>query len=98
MIAPDRAAAALQSVRGLVLTGGEDVAPQRYGASPHPRLGEVDADRDAAEVALIEAARKRRLPILAICRRIQILNVRLAGKLVQEFQTERPGPRAATDQ
>src|SRR5207237_6306042 len=39
MLAPDRAAAALESVRGLVLTGGEDVAPQRYGASPHPRLG-----------------------------------------------------------
>jgi len=92
MIAPDRAAAALQSVRGLVLTGGEDVAPQRYGASPHPRLGEVDADRDAAEVALIEAARQRRLPILAICRGIQILNVALGGTLYQDLESERPGP------
>src|SRR5207247_6896934 len=91
MIAPDRAAAALQSVRGLVLTGGEDVAPQRYGASPHPRLGEVDADRDAAEVALIEAARKRRLPILAICRGIQILNVALGGTLYQDLASERAG-------
>src|SRR2546423_1056386 len=92
MLAPDRAAAALESVRGLVLTGGEDVAPQRYGASPHPRLGKVDADRDAAEIALIEAATRRRLPILAICRGIQILNVALGGTLYQDLDSERPGP------
>ncbi len=69
MLAADRAGAALAAVRGLVLTGGEDVAPDRYGAAPHPRLGEVDPVRDAAELALITAARARRLPILAICSR-----------------------------
>ena len=61
MLAADRAGAALAAVRGLVLTGGEDVAPERYGAAPHPRLGEVDPVRDAAELALIQAARARRL-------------------------------------
>lgn len=92
MLAPSLAAASLEAVRGLVLTGGEDVAPERYGATPHPRLGDVDSIRDAAEIALIEAARARRLPILAICRGIQILNVALGGTLYQDLDSERPGP------
>ena len=91
MLAADRASAALLAVRGLVLTGGEDVAPDRYGAAPHPRLGDVDPVRDAAELALIAAARSRRLPILAICRGIQILNVALGGTLYQDLDSERPG-------
>jgi len=91
MLAPDHASAALAAVRGLVLTGGEDVAPDRYGAAPHPRLGEVDPVRDAAELALIAAARQHRLPILAICRGIQILNVALGGTLYQDLDSERPG-------
>ena len=90
MVAADRAAAALAAVRGLVLTGGEDVAPDRYGATPHPRLGDVDPVRDAAELALIAAARSRRLPILAMCRGIQILNVALGGTLYQDLDSERP--------
>jgi len=92
MLAAERVGAALAAVRGLVLTGGEDVAPDRYGATPHPRLGEVDPVRDAAELALIAAARSRRLPILAICRGIQILNVALGGTLYQDLGSERPGP------
>ena len=91
ILAPDRAAAALDGVRGLVLTGGEDVAPARYGAAPHARLGDVDPARAAAELALIDAARRRRLPILAICRGIQILNVALGGTLYQDLDSERPG-------
>ncbi len=94
MLAPDRAVAALQAsgVRGLVLTGGEDVEPGRYGAAPHPKLEDTDPARDAAELALIAAARDRRLPILAICRGIQILNVALGGTLYQDLGSERPGP------
>ena len=92
ILSADRASAALAAVRGLVLSGGEDVAPDRYGAAPHPRLGDVDPVRDAAELALIAAARKRRLPILAICRGIQILNVALGGTLYQDLDSERPGP------
>lgn len=98
MLAPDHAAAALTGVRGLVLTGGEDVAPERYGAAPHPRLGAIDPSRDAAEVALIGAARERRLPILAICRGIQILNVALGGTLYQDLESERPGPVPHSDE
>jgi len=94
MLAPDRAVAALEGagVRGLVLTGGEDVEPARYGAAPHPKLQDTDPTRDAAELALIAAARARRLPILAICRGIQILNVALGGTLYQDLGSERPGP------
>jgi len=94
MLAPERVVAALQGggVRGLVLTGGEDVEPARYGATPHPKLEDTDPARDAAELALIAAARERRLPILAICRGIQILNVALGGTLYQDLGSERPGP------
>jgi len=98
MLAADRAGAALAAVRGLVLTGGEDVAPDRYGAAPHPRLGEVDPVRDAAELALITAARARRLPILAICRGIQILNVALGGTLYQDLESERPSAVPHSDE
>lgn len=98
MLAPERAGAALDAVRGLVLTGGEDVAPDRYGATPHPRLGDVDPVRDAAELALIAAAQKRRVPILAICRGIQILNVALGGTLYQDLDSERPGPVPHSDE
>ena len=91
MLEPEAACAVLDRVQGLVLTGGEDVTPARYHAQPHPKLGETDAARDAVEVALIVAARRRRLPTLAICRGIQILNVALGGTLFQDLASERPG-------
>jgi gamma-glutamyl-gamma-aminobutyrate hydrolase PuuD len=87
---PDRAPDVLDHVRGLVLTGGEDVDPARYHAAPHPKLGATDAARDAMEVALIARAHERGLPILAICRGIQILNVALGGTLYQDLPSERP--------
>jgi putative glutamine amidotransferase len=89
MLAPERAVAALGGMRGLVLTGGEDVDPALYGATPSKKLQKVDAARDAAELALIAAARARHLPILAICRGIQILNVALGGTLYQDLESER---------
>jgi len=89
IVDPEQACAALDRVRGLVLTGGEDVAPARYGARPHPKLGETDIARDAVELALVAGARARRLPILAICRGIQILNVALGGTLYQDLASER---------
>ena len=97
ILAPEAACSALDQVQGLVLTGGEDVDPARYGAAPHSRLGEVDPLRDALELALIAGARARRLPILAICRGIQIVNVALGGTLYQDLPTERPGAIAHSD-
>lgn len=80
----------LEGISGLVLTGGEDLDPRHYGAAPHPRLGDVHAERDAFELALVAAARARRLPTLAICRGIQVVNVALAGTLVQDLPSEWP--------
>lgn len=89
---PERAAAALAVVAGVVLSGGEDVEPARYGTAPHPKLGTIDPARDAAELAIIAAARSRRLPIFGICRGLQILNVAWGGTLYQDLGSERPGP------
>lgn len=82
---PGNAAALVARLDALVLSGGGDVAPERYGAVRHPAVGGVDEARDAWEVALIAEARRRSLPILAICRGVQILNVALGGTLIQHL-------------
>jgi putative glutamine amidotransferase len=87
----DRCGDVLDAVRGLVLTGGEDVNPAEYGAEPHPALGEINPRRDRWEIALVREARARRIPTLAICRGIQILNVALGGTLVQDIPAQWPG-------
>jgi putative glutamine amidotransferase len=79
--------AVLDGLAGLVVTGGEDVAPGRYGQSPHPSV-EAHEDRDESEIALILDARQRRLPTLAICRGIQVMNVALGGSLVQDIPSQ----------
>jgi putative glutamine amidotransferase len=70
-------------LHGLVLTGGGDVDPQAYGEEPDPETGGVSPIRDASERALLAAALKVDLPVLAICRGCQILNVELGGTLHQ---------------
>jgi len=79
----------LDAVAGLVLTGGEDVDPAAYGEAPHPELGPVNRARDATELALLAAARDRRVPTLAICRGVQVVNVALGGTLVQDLPSQR---------
>lgn len=77
---------------GLLLTGGEDVAPERYGEEVlYPDLVQVVPERDAAEFQLLDWALADRLPILAICRGVQVLNVRLGGSLYQDLARDRPG-------
>ena len=85
-----------------VLTGGEDVDPALYAAPPSPALGTVDRERDEFELALFHAARERGLPVLGICRGIQVINVALGGTLWQDLPSERHGavnhdPGAARD-
>src|SRR5216110_467423 len=84
----DASASVLDSVAGLVLTGGEDVDPARYGEERNEKVRSVNPARDATEVALIEEARARGTPVLAICRGIQILNVALGGTLVQDIPSQ----------
>lgn len=82
---PALAPAITDRIDALVLSGGGDVAPERYGADRHPSVAGVHEGRDAWEIALIRAARSRELPILAICRGLQILNVALGGTLIQHL-------------
>ena len=70
---------------GLVLAGGADVDPAHYGAAPGPHTVGLRPERDAAELALLQAALARDLPLLAICRGMQLLNVTLGGTLVQHL-------------
>jgi putative glutamine amidotransferase len=90
VFAPEDADAMLDGMAGLILTGGEDVDPAHYGSAAHPALGDVYAERDAFEIALVRAARAHRLPTLAICRGVQIANVALGGTLVQDLPSEWP--------
>jgi putative glutamine amidotransferase len=92
IIGTEHAGRALEGCDGLVLTGGEDVDPVRYGAPPSGALGTVDRARDAFELALFHAARERGLPVLGICRGIQVINVALGGTLWQDLPSERHGP------
>jgi putative glutamine amidotransferase len=78
----------LDSVSGLVLTGGGDVDPARYGEKRHEKVHSVSAARDATEAALVEEARDRGMPVLAICRGIQMLNVALGGTLIQDISSQ----------
>jgi putative glutamine amidotransferase len=94
LVHPQQAGDVLEGLDGLVLTGGEDVSPGFYGAVPHPALGSVNEARDRTELALLQAARQRRLPVLAICRGVQLANVALGGTLIQDIASERPGSLA----
>ncbi len=88
LTSPDAAAAVLDSVAGLVLTGGGDIDPALYGEKRHEKVHSISAARDATEVALIKEAQERGTPVFAICRGIQILNVALGGTLVQDIPSQ----------
>ncbi|NBE51422.1 gamma-glutamyl-gamma-aminobutyrate hydrolase family protein [Streptomyces boluensis] len=83
---PARAEAVVARLDGLVIAGGPDVEPVRYGAEPEPRTGPPDRPRDTWELALIEAALASGTPLLGICRGMQLLNVALGGTLVQHME------------
>jgi putative glutamine amidotransferase len=83
---PGAAAAVVARLDGVVIAGGPDVEPARYGAEPHPRTGPPARERDAWELALIEAALASGTPLLGICRGMQLLNVGLGGTLVQHLE------------
>jgi putative glutamine amidotransferase len=90
LLAPDPALAddpdeALDRIDGLMLAGGADVDPAAYGAEPHPQTIGTDPRRDAFEIALVRRALERDLPLLAICRGMQVMNVACGGTLHQHL-------------
>ncbi|MER6525108.1 gamma-glutamyl-gamma-aminobutyrate hydrolase family protein [Streptomyces sp. NPDC001508] len=90
---PEHAAATVARLDAVVIAGGPDVEPVRYGAVTDPRTGPPDRAREAWELALIDAALAAEVPLLGICRGMQLLNVALGGTLVQHLDghAEVPG-------
>jgi len=81
----DGADETLDVLDGIIFSGGSDLDPETYGQKPHPETKGVVPDRDRAELELLEAALARDMPVLAVCRGSQILNVGLGGDLVQHL-------------
>jgi putative glutamine amidotransferase len=79
----------LDACDGIALGGGRDIEPARYGQAPHEKLAATEPRRDAFELELVERALDRGLPILGMCRGIQVLNVALGGSLVQDVSLVR---------
>jgi putative glutamine amidotransferase len=84
-IVPASAPVTVDAFAGLLLMGGTDVDPKLYGAAPQPETDPPDRQRDEIELSLIRAALERDIPILAICRGLQLLNVYHGGTLVQHL-------------
>src|SRR5262247_2611641 len=82
----------LEHVHGVLLTGGGDVDPARFGEAPHPKTGDVSAARDTLEIELTCWAVAKRIPLLAVCRGLQVLNVALGGSLYQDIPSEPGSP------
>ena len=75
----------LDRIDSLVLSGGGDVEPFRYGQERHEQTRRTDFDRDEFELALVDAVYERRMPVLAICRGIQVINTAFGGTLTQDI-------------
>lgn len=91
----DTSVEALDHMDALVLTGGGDVDPALYGEAAHETVYGIDVHRDRVELALIRRARELGLPVLAICRGMQVLNVALGGSLLQHIEGSEVGLHAA---
>ncbi len=84
----DDVASVLERVDGVVLSGGGDIEPSRYGSRVLDSMYGMDFDRDEFELELVRRAAERRTPMLAICRGLQVVNVALGGTLIEDIPTE----------
>jgi putative glutamine amidotransferase len=90
LLPPDKSASSdsapfLDRIDALLLAGGSDIDPASYGAEPQPETGTTWPERDAFELALTRGALDREMPVLGVCRGMQVLNVALGGTLVQHL-------------
>ena len=89
-ITPEEARTLASQASGLVLCGGVDVEPERYGETAINDTVEIFPERDAMEWALLEGSREARVPVWGVCRGLQVLNVYLGGSLWQDLPSQRP--------
>jgi len=91
---PDDAAVGetLDRLDGLVMTGGIDIDPALYGGDEHPSMAGTRPEQDHAELALLEAALERNMPVLAICRGSQLLNILRGGDILQDLAGRNASP------
>jgi putative glutamine amidotransferase len=79
-------------LNGLLLTGGGDIDPARFRGRPHPRVYDVDGERDRLEIGLLHSAQETEMPFLGICRGLQLVNVGLGGSLYTDIADQHPDP------
>ena len=80
----------LNRLDGLILSGGDDVWPERYGQTRHARTNLVSKERDAFDFQLVRQALDMDIPVLGICHGIQLINVVMGGTLIQDIPSQRP--------
>jgi putative glutamine amidotransferase len=90
-ISPSSWANILSHLSGVLITGGADVDPARYHGEHHPTVYGIDPDRDALEIFLVQQCAQANLPLLGICRGIQVINVALGGTLYADIVSYKPG-------
>lgn len=81
----------LSRLDGLLFSGGGDMHPHTYGSQHHSKVSGIDEDRDRTEMFLLRQARLMDLPVMGICRGLQVINVALGGTLYEDIQEQRPG-------
>jgi putative glutamine amidotransferase len=93
-LAADRPADVVARASGILLTGGGDVDPALYGEAAHPTFSAAEPGRDVYEIDLVRRALEADLPVFAICRGVQVLNVARGGTLIQDIPSQAPGALA----
>ena len=83
--------ALLDRVDGIVFTGGYDIDPHKYGGQPHPKVMHIDQARDETEIHLVKIMAERGMPILGICRGLQVINVAMGGSLYEDLPQQFSG-------